>query len=206
MNAIGGTMNNAALAPADRRSIAVITGLIVLGALATVIGFAVTLWQILTQPSLEIYGALTNEPASFDAASGGTVEATVATLDLVVTDPPAGLRAVAAGAAATGALVPLSTCAALVFLGLTVLRENFRRRAAIALAVLSVVAFAGACFSPLLYGIAAHQGLSIGPMGDIAPFGFAITADALVAPTLLLVVAAVLLVGARLQRETEGLV
>lgn len=199
-------MEKPALASTDRRTVAVVTGLSAVAFAATVIAVAIAVTQSLTLRVLSIDSALLNDPAPFPSASGESVTATVSSVDLSVTDAPAGLRALIAGAAITGALLPLSVCAALFFLGLTIIREHFRLRAAFALATLAVIAFAGSIFTPLLNGMAASEALRLGPLGNSAPFAFTVGGDTLFVPAFLLAVAALMMVGARLQRETEGLI
>ena len=103
-------MEKPALASADRRTVAVVTGLSAVAFAATVIAVAIAVTQSLTLRVLSIDSALLNDPAPFPSASGESVTATVSSVDLSVTDAPAGLRALIAGAAITGALLPLSVC------------------------------------------------------------------------------------------------
>lgn len=199
-------MSQARLAAVDRRTLWVIVGLAGFALLVTLMILGATIISTATRAVLTIPGALLTESTPYEALSGSQVRASVNQVDVMVAEPPSGIRNLVIGSATASALLPLSMTIAIIILGLTTARERFQRRVGLTFAGLSVAAFAGTIFAPFLNAVAATEALALGPAGTDAPFAFTLSSDMLAVPTLLLVISAVLLLAERMQRDTEGLV
>ena len=195
-----------ALDRADRRAVFAVSWLSAIGLILTLVGLGVSISQILTSSTVTVANALSTTSLSLGEFSGGPVSASTDSVDVAVADAPASVRAPLVGAAIVGSLVPLAVTGVLFFAGRRVARMKFGRTLAFGVATLSAVTFGSAVFTPFLNAIAGAEALKLGPLGADAPFAFTLDGSALGVPTLLLLIAVLLVVSNHLQRETEGLV
>lgn len=209
MNDTSATPQNPGLLRADRRAVNAISWLSALGALLTTAALCFAIAQTLTSEMITVPGvtaALTDPLPAIEVLSGGPTTTTPSTVDVTVHEAPASVRLALAASAVTGALAPLGVTITIFLIGRQIARLRIRKAAGYAAAALAVTTFASALFTPFLRAIAGFEALRLGPLGDAAPFGFALPAESLALPTVLLLMGALLLVSERWQKDTEGLV
>lgn len=195
-----------ALARADSRAILVVSWLAAIGLALTLAGLGIQAFQISTADTVTVPGVELSSTEQIERLTGGPVTATTSTVDVDVDDAPASVRSPLIAAVAVSALTPLAVTGVLFFTGRQLATQRFRRSLATGVAVLATVAFASGLFAPFLRAMAGSEALKVGPLGADAPFVFSLSAEAITIPALLLMVAALLIVSERLQKETEGLV
>lgn len=163
--------------------------------------------DLLTPGPTTLVDAALNAPLEVPMESSAVTAAASDTVDVVVSELPAGAVAALAGTAIASSLLTVGICLVVAWLCLRVfLGKPFVRSATWGIGIVAILLIASALGGPLLTGIAhaeAAQALDIEELApfmvrvDLAPLGWAFA---------LTVVAAAFEIGQRLQRDAEGLV
>lgn len=197
------------IAPGDRRAIGMVAWLS-LGAIALTI--VSTIWQLVNgvfAHVIEVHVPIADDAVMFEEGLKQVPSSIFTEAAVTVVGAPWSVRV----PLALGVLLSASSALAISALIFVLGRRFASHRAllpgmATVALVAALLSFAAALFTPLLRGLAAAaatEWLGLHNFGA-AILMFEFPAGALVTPTLLFLLAAALTIGARLQRDTEGLV
>lgn len=193
----------------DRRAISLVAWLS-LGALALTIVW--TIWQLVNgvfARTIPVHVPIADDAVFFEDGLKQVPSSIFTEAEVTVVGAPWSVRVPLALGVLLSASSALAICVLIFILGRRFAshRPLLPGTATVAL-VAALLSFAAALLTPLLRGLAAAAATEALGLHN---FGFAILmfefpAGALVTPTLLFLLAAALTIGARLQRDTEGLV
>ncbi|SEE66825.1 hypothetical protein [Ruania alba] len=204
-----------AVSRADRIVLIVVAAGAALIALAALVGLAVGTIETTTATALEIDGLELANPSSpeFLATAGQVSEARYQDVTLTLTDPPAAVRAFTWAARLCAALVTAGVAGSVAWLAWrTASGRPFVRSARVAVTVAAIVMIRGGLFGDLFSGLARAETVTLLDAdrsgteegflltifeSDFASVGWGLT---------LAVIATVLMLGERMQKDTEGLV